>query len=298
MVKLIKLKIRENLSIKEKMALMKLKYDILEDLKKRLYRQYSENTAKTYYNAIKNALKNQQFGSIKEIDINKVLEHCKGLKVKSRVSAVKQGLLGFKGMDENFRIDEYEFDEIIKKKRNRRVKNFQMLNLSTTLRRINKIENMKLKIAYRLMLATGLRVEEASNLKKNDIKVEGNRLIVSVIDGKGDKSRVVESLPDKYLAEKISEMSALVKDNERLFYKDDYMIRIACKNNFKCHDLRRAHAQIIYNGIDDSKKAVEAVQQQLGHSEYNTIYKKYLSRKIDFSGTKYKNGGFKVGILG
>lgn len=276
----------------------KFKNDYLNHFTNELqHRVKNKNTRKNYIYEINKAFRNQEFDSIDQFDYEKLKDYFSKIKTKRSASALKCSLKHFSKVFTDFRYHVYErnFRKEVKKKSARRSKKWKSFKLSTALRKINSIGDKKLKLGYRTIFASGLRVEELSDLKKRDLLFKDGKLLVSVEDGKYGKKRVVETIKDSYLEKSLKEYTKMLKDDDRLFYKVDHIISKASENGFMSHDLRRAFSKIIFNsfykkGDSDSKeKAISEVKKRLGHEKNTTTYKKYLSRKVDFDKTKWKS---------
>jgi len=153
---------------------------------------------------------------------------------------------------------------------------------------INRLKNKRLKIAFRLQLISGLRIEELENLTFDNIKVdEENRLIISVLDGKYGKDRKVRCLPDNWVYDNLIDLEE--RKNGKLFYSKYYMAHEARKRcNIHTHDLRKTFAHNkFYNNLSDN--AVEEIQDDLGHNHNTLTYKKYTNRDINTTNTKWDN---------
>ena len=61
----------------------------------------------------------------------------------------------------------------------------KVIHLKTTMRKINQLENPKLKYAYRLAVISGLRVSELADLRPSDLAFTEGRITVTVRNGKG-----------------------------------------------------------------------------------------------------------------
>ncbi|MBN4074914.1 site-specific integrase [bacterium AH-315-E09] len=168
------------------------------------------------------------------------------------------------------------------------------INISrdTLFRKINGLKNNKLKLAYRLQLASGLRVNEIACLEKKDIIFQDGKIQVEVLSGKGNKQRTVSGIEDKYL---YSRLSAYVKDlaeDEKLFYSRSYLMEKANKIGFRTHDLRRIYAKKRFDsgrkkGYSE-KKAKKVVKNQLGHTFFHTtdIYLNSVFENSDKGGVE------------
>lgn len=142
-----------------------------------------------------------------------------------------------------------------------------------------------------LLIQSGLRVSELTNLKINDLAFEQHAIKVS--HGKGDKLRYT-TLPDlsehfirEYLDERFN--GKYGGQNEYLFANENgkpftrqnvtqvvraYVNRVVGRNDIGAHDLRHAYASwLITHGTQ-----LEDIQALLGHSSYATtvIYASHL----------------------
>jgi integrase len=164
------------------------------------------------------------------------------------------------------------------RKRNWKKRQFEPLLLDTVRRKINAIPDKRLMLAYRLMLAAGIRISEAAALRPEDIAVKDQSIRVNICSGKGGKSRTVTSLPDPYLAK---ELPKLIDDP--LFYSASHMGNEAARYGFECHDLRRAFSQeyrrLCKSAAPDIYTANGQLMEAMGHDDYRTT-KKYLRRRI------------------
>lgn len=139
---------------------------------------------------------------------------------------------------------------------------------------INGIRN---RLIIEMLYATGCRVGELVNIKKNDINIS-NRTIR--IMGKGSKERIVyygeyaAYYLDRYLAlsNNGSQYLFIDKQNEKLKVYDiekivhDIVANLAIKTHVTPHTLRHTFAtHLLNNGAD-----IKSVQELLGHSSLNT----------------------------
>ena len=140
------------------------------------------------------------------------------------------------------------------------------------------------------MLVSGLRVFEVENLRKDDIEINDNEIIVTVIDGKGGKYGEVKCLEDKYLSKKLKEFLKYKTSDEKLFYTKIAMQKKAQELGFKCHDLRRAYSKLVKNKLlnelveveEEKKEKIieEEVKTALRHSRFETSKKYLYSKRI------------------
>lgn len=141
-------------------------------------------------------------------------------------------------------------------------------------RKINRINNTKLKYAFRLQIKSGLRVSEISDLTKQDIKFKDKAIWIRVKQGKGRKPRIVRVLDDSYLFERLQEYIKEKADRENLFYSSAYLRKKAAEYDIPTHDFRRANARQRFNTeIQKGKSkslAKQNVQKELGHEKPST----------------------------
>lgn len=189
--------------------------------------------------------------------------------------------------------DLYDVKKLIKSENEKMNKykrsNQEQFKLRKIQNTINRLKNNRLKIAYRLQLISGLRIDELSNLKENDISVKNGKILVNVREGKGGKSRKVECFEDKWVLTKLLELEP--RKTGKLFYSPSYMKNMATKLNFVSHDLRKADLYIYFYNLalstKEEDKRIELVQERAGHNKNSMTYKKYINRDINLTNTKY-----------
>lgn len=165
------------------------------------------------------------------------------------------------------------------------------LKLSLVNKKINALKNKRKKLAYRLQEVSGLRISEISNLSKDDISFENGKIYVTVIDGKGGKSRRVATIKDKYLYKELPELE---ERNGKLFYKSSTLRKTAWKLGFRTHKLRKVtakHINLKFCAKNDDERR-ELIQKILGHevNKRNRTYKRYIDNadiEIDLSNTRF-----------
>jgi len=267
------------------------KSQILKSFKKTLEEKFSHDTAKTYFSSLNCALKNQDFNSQNDLKWDLIIEHALTLKNRNQVSKLKNALKHFD--HDNYLIYRDDLNKIHLSKWKAKRKFHETFFLDTALRKINNIRNDKLKIGFRLMLLTGIRVQELANIKKGDIKFmktsnrknSKEKYLVTVTYGKGGKTRSIWGIREAYVQDKLKELLNNCKDdNSKVFYSANYMQQTASKYDFHCHQLRRAFAQIVYYKYDRSK---EDLQDLLGHTRKTKTYLKYLKYPVSLYGTRF-----------
>ncbi len=260
-----------------------MKGDVLADFQTFVWNNTNSiNTAKRYYSAVKNLLKDIQFNSLDEISAEYLEGKTLELKTKNNFSAAKCGLKLLKEFDDSLQLpDESFFATTSTKKKNHRKKT-EPIYVSQVKRKINQISNKKLKLAYRLALISGLRDCELAALEKDDITFnDDGTIMLNVRHGKGGKQGYVNCMKDNYV---YKELQAFVKDVDgRLFYTADYMRECAGNLGIQCHDLRRIYAythkkKMIREEKKTNYEANKVIQNNLRHSRYKTT-RRYLYGK-------------------
>lgn len=255
-----------------------MKHDILSAYRQHLQSAIkNRNTADRYYFAVAKLLSNYQFDSLDEISREALETELMKCRSKNDFSAAKNGLLQLHSFDHRLNIPPTDFlKEQSLQKRNRSKRPAKTLYLDTITRKVNAVKDDKLKLAYRLMLASGLRVGEASQLTKENITIEGENITVNVKHGKGGSNGRVECMNDGYLAGRLHNFLEDKEDNEKLFYAQSTMRQKANDLGLECHDFRRI-AAINYRR--------EQLQQGAAYPEANEQTKDFL-RHARFSTTK------------
>lgn len=268
-----------------------MKYDLLDNFKGYLYENLTENTARKYYTSVVKLFKDVQFNNFSELDTDFIISEANKFKTKNEFSAVKNGLKRLKDLYPELNLpDEEIFKNTSIHKRNWSKKPKKNIYLDTTNRKINQIQNPKLKYAYRLAKISGLRVSELAAVEKGDISFsEDGRILVEVRHGKGGSNGVVQCLKDNYLVERLHEYLEDKQDNEKIFYSSDYMRKRALELGLECHDLRRICAIEYRNQLKKIMPVYEAnqeVKKMLRHKRFSTTKRYLFNRKLVIRGSK------------
>lgn len=266
-----------------------MKYDILTSFREYLNSEIeNKNTADRYYFAVTRLFKQKQFDSLDEIDLDYLKSSLLGIKTKNDFSAAKNGLLHLAAYDQKLALPEEEFfSGTSLKKRNWTKKPAKTLYLDTINRKTNSIKNKSLKLAYRLMKASGLRVSEVAALEKQDIEIDRGQIKITVKHGKGGSNGIVTCLPDNYLAKELKIYLDQRQENEQIFYSAASMKKYAGELGIECHDFRRI-AAITHNTIEkktlgnDKETANEHTKDFLRHSRFSTTKRYLYNRKLKF----------------
>lgn len=270
-----------------------MKYDILEPFKDYLKENLKPNTARTYYAAVVKLFQGVQFNNLKQIDTDWIKEAA-ALKFRTRneYSAVKNGLKWLKKYNPDLKLpSEEDFHSVSIRKRNFSKKPPKVIYLKPTQRKINQIQNDRLRYAYRLAAISGLRVSELADLEAADITLANGKIFVRVRNGKGGHGGYIECQEDAYLYDRLP---AFLAEHAigKLFYTEAYMRECADKLGIECHDLRRIFAIQTRNELKKEmpvEQANEIVQQRMRHSRFSTTKRYLFNRKLKFEYEKEKN---------
>lgn len=139
---------------------------------------------------------------------------------------------------------------------------------------------IKHKLLFLILYATGIRVSEARHLKLRDIDLKEGRLLIR--SGKGRKDRYIPlnkrctELIESYLFMKTDRSPYLFSDRGIMLYKDyiSRTIRMYFPSGFTAHSFRHHLAiHLLQKGLD-----IRYIQDLLGHSDIKTtsIYTKVV----------------------
>ncbi|MDF3003234.1 MAG: hypothetical protein K0Q48_3353 [Bacillota bacterium] len=142
----------------------------------------------------------------------------------------------------------------------------------TYFRKVNRLGNERLKLAFRLQYRSGLRISEIAALEKEDILFgDSGKIRLKVTSGKGRKSRSVDVVDDSYLYKRLKLHLDSIDDQEPLFYSESYLKKKAAAYDIKTHDLRRINSRDRFRkeikGGSGKRQARKTVGHQLGHQE-------------------------------
>lgn len=252
------------------------KYNTLSEYHDFLLRSVSSDTATTYRKAMDYLLQDQFLIDCRGLDIQKVLDKLRTMKYKNQYSKYKNAFLkfcDFQGIKlSNDILLELQFINLDKVKKRRKLK---QRNLKDMKNKIKVTRDTKLKLSYEMLLETGLRVSELSNIKKEDCEILSEKLNFSIV-GKGQQKQTV-SISKKNNPTLFSNLLNLIADtDEKVFYSRNYLQMKAIEKGFACHDLRRAHAKLLYEDTKD----INQVMQSLRHKNKKTT-EIYLKSKIN-----------------
>ena len=254
-------------------------YNLLREYRSELQKKYSPSTAETYYKRLALLFAGQNVSdTVGKLDVQLVLDKLSEIKYKNYFSQTKNAFLQFcKQYHIKLSSDTLKkIEELSKstKKRHRRLKTVRYNQID---RQIKHLRNMKLKLSYQTILATGLRVSELSAIMPSDCRVSDDSITFS-FTGKGRKNGTVTAMAEDspVLYERLK---LLIKDtfpDKKVFYSAVMLQKKASELGFGCHDLRRAFAKIEYQKCRNKAE----VSKKLRHSDKRTT-NIYLNSKVD-----------------
>jgi len=258
-----------------------MKYDVLRDYRRFL--EHLENirpeTARTYTNRLEILLQGQDlFDTTRKLDMNKILNRLSDIKYKNHFSQSKNALLYFLQF-ENISLSEEQQQKLheLEQKTKKKYRKLKAVDYKDVQRNLNQLKNEKLKLSYKTMIQTGLRVSELSQIKKEECKVSHD-FISFLFAGKGGtkESITIQKVEDREFFESLSEYISTVREGKKIFYSANYLQSKALESiGCRCHDLRRISAKLEYK----KTRSKEDVQKKLRHTSTKTT-NLYLKSKV------------------
>jgi integrase len=253
-------------------------YNLLREYRQELLRNYSPATAETYYKRLAILFEGQRVSdTVGKLDVQLVLVKLSELKYKNHFSQSKNAFLHFCEFQNIMLSDEtmVRIDELgqTAKKKHRKLKPVAYTQIDS---KIKHFSNMKLKLSFQTITATGLRVSELAGLSPNDCNVSKDSIVFCFI-GKGSKDGTVAVNADDspLLYERIKGLIVDTPPNKKVFYSAVYLQKKAHKLGFGCHNLRRLFAKLEYRKCRNKAE----VSEKLRHSNKRTT-NIYLKSKV------------------
>ena len=252
-------------------------------------KNYSDNTINGYKDDIVeylNYLKKEclDYCEINYKDIRFLLDyyHTKNFSSRSirRKISILKGL--YKYLVREGKVSDNPFNYVTLPKKENKLPKFlnynEMLEIFDTID-INSVLGLRNRLIMELLYATGIRVSELVNIKKADINILNNSI---VINGKGNKMRLVffNDVCKKYLKRYLDEVNGINKSDYLIINKEGYGIttrgirliidkvinNTSIIKNISPHVIRHTFAtHLLNNGCD-----LLTVQELLGHSSIST----------------------------
>lgn len=255
-----------------------MKYDVLEKYKKFLSTQFQLTTVNTYYNRMDNLLEGQDLlNPLENLNMEMIFNNLAKIKYKNYFSQSKNALLYFLmfydiPLDKSFQNKMEGLEKNLVRK-NRKLMGVQYSDVKN---RINHIRNRKLRLSYQVMLSTGLRVSELSQIKKSDCVVTDKEIIFCFM-GKGGRKEQSVLTRQEYSNVYRNLIMAIEKipDDKNIFYSSNYLQQSCGRLGFHCHDLRRLFAKLECQ----KTKSKEKTKEKLRHTDMKTT-EIYLNSKV------------------
>lgn len=253
-------------------------YEVLNEYRAYLNETLSAETARTYTDRLGALLEGQSIiNTMENFDMNLVLENLSKVKYKNYFSQSKNALLYFiKFQKLSLSGEQLQKIKNLENSTHKKYRKLKSQDYKVIKRKIEHLKNQKLKLSFQVLMTTGLRVSELSQIKKSDCVLTNDNIQFSFI-GKGGKFQTVSLAKDENikLYNTLKNMIETTKANENLFYSSNYLQIKAKELNFTCHDLRRICSKLEYK----KTKSKEAVKEKLRHSNMKTT-ELYLNSKI------------------
>lgn len=254
-------------------------YDVLENYRLFLLKQtLRPETARTYTNRLEHLLSGQSLiNTVEQLDMQKVFDNLSQIKYKNAFSQSKNALLYFL-TSQNISLDEKYTKQLseLEKDTYKKYRKLHKREFKTIDSTIKHLKNEKLKLSYQVMLQTGLRVSELSQITPRKTTIKDHE-ICFYFTGKGGHEETVKVLKEENakLYQCLREKIETTKGDTKLFYSANYLQSNAKKLGFTCHDLRRAFAKMEYQ----KTKSKDRVREKLRHTSKKTT-ELYLKSKI------------------
>lgn len=245
-----------------------------------LSKSYRPNTVRTYYDRLCVLFANQNATDpLLRLDINKVLEALATIKHKNTFSQSKNAFYLFCQF-QHITLSETTKAKIeeLEKKSHRRYKKSRVIHYKDILNTVQHIKNIKLKLSYQVMIATGLRVFELAQIKPSDSIISTEKIIFQFVGKGGNLETVTINKKDfPKLYKNLTMLIHTTQPHKKVFYSAIYLQKKAKELGFQCHDLRRIFARLEYNRT----KSKEEVKKKMRHAQLkNTAI--YLKSHIDY----------------
>lgn len=254
-------------------------YDVLEGYRWFLGSFLRLETVRVYCNRLHALLEGQSIThTMQNFDISKVLDNLSNVKYKNEFSQCKNALLHFLNYQNiSLNNDQLEHIKALERKTRKKYRKRKYVSFEKVDSTIKHLKNMKLKLSYQTLIATGLRVSELSQLTKSNCLLSEDKIFFSFIGKGGNKEKVtLERTENKIFFDRVREMIDLTEENEKIFYSATYLQKKAKEYGFQCHDLRRAYAKLEYK----KTKSKEHVKECLRHMNLKTT-EVYLKSRVD-----------------
>lgn len=262
-----------------------MKYDVMREYKQHMgVHGLTATTINTYFNKMDNLLEGQYFiESGKDIDLEQIFNKLSKITYKNYFSQNKNALMFFLEFS-NIKLTKGQKTLIneLESKTKKKYRNIEHKKYQKIKNTISRLKNKKLKLNFEVIIETGLRVSELSQIRIKDCIINDDYIHFSFVGKggkrenaciyKGNNTPLYNDL--EYL---INEKCKNNKDTEiKMFYSSKYLQKKAKEYDFTCHDLRRISAKLVYKKTKSKKE----VQEKLRHTKAKTT-NVYLNSPID-----------------
>lgn len=253
------------------------KYNTLAEFHEFLKSEATAGTADTYTKAIDFLLADQLLMDCKQLDVAKVMQKLERVKYKSYYSKYKNAFLKFAdfvGIELSDQvINQLNLMQKSKTKKYRKLKPTKLVDIKKT---TDQMKDKKLKLSFETMFATGLRVSELSQIKKEDCQITEDHITFN-FSGKGERKErvIIRKSEHSTLFANLLKLIDQTGTDKKLFYSAGYLQTQAKEKGFQCHDLRRAFSKLEYSKHGD----IEKVMKSLRHRSKRTT-EVYLHSKV------------------
>lgn len=253
-------------------------YDLLKEYRDYLGRSHAPTTARAYAVRLEGLLEGQSItDTVGKLDIQRVVDKLSEIRYKNYFSQAKNAFLYFCEFQKiSLTNEHFEKIEELEQKTRKKYRKLEVVTFDKIKRKIDHIRNKKLKLSYQTLIATGLRVSELADIKRNECTVSENQILLR-FTGKGghDERSIIERHESPKLFDGVKALIEKTPMEKKVFYSAVYLQEEAKDRGFKCLDLRRACAKIELK----RSKSRDKVRQKLRHSSMkNTNI--YLRSKV------------------
>lgn len=203
-----------------------MKYDVLSEYSNYLKKFLRQNTVRTYTNRLESLLKDQSVLNFDEqLDIDKMIQHLSEIKYKNEFSQSKNAFFRFLEF-KHITLNQQQLSQIkqFEKSTRKKYRRKKFADYKTVDKTIKHIKNQKLKLSYQTMMASGLRVFELSQIRRDDCIITNDLICLSFI-GKGgeQESVVILKSENRLLYENLTELISNTEFSKKVFYSSNYL---------------------------------------------------------------------------
>jgi site-specific recombinase XerD len=244
---------------------------VLEVFENKLrYKNYSDNTIKTYKQTLNQFFKEINCKDAYQISTKQIIDYLEN-KSFSSVSQQNQFIGGLKLFAKYIlNKKDIHLNKIERPKPEKKLP--RVIDKEFLLDKISNIKNLKHKAIITLAYSTGMRVSEVCNLKIENI--DSKRMLIHVVNGKGKKDRFVPLSPTVLTI--LREYFKKYKPKEYLF-NGQFILRYSTRScneivkkyigkDYHFHSLRHSQATALLEAGTDLK----IIQKCLGHANVKT----------------------------